>query len=238
MLSLIQSELRMLVRNRLVAVCAILIPLGFGAFLIFSPPGGPADQAGGTIATLQILIMVAMGVYVTGTTTLAARRQTLMLKRLRSGAASDTTIIAGLVLPVVIVSVVQIAVILAILSATSSAPENAPLLILAVLLTELMFVGFALATAGVTNSPEHAQVTTLPLFFLVLGVAFWVMFTGTEELGWLKRALPGGGLAELIGVAWNGGDLSNVVSLIVPSVAWAALAAYFARTMFRWEPRS
>ena len=93
MLSLIQSELRMLVRNRLVAVCAILIPLGFGAFLIFSPPGGPADQAGGTIATLQILIMVAMGVYVTGTTTLAARRQTLMLKRLRSGAASDTTII-------------------------------------------------------------------------------------------------------------------------------------------------
>ena len=157
MFSLALSELKMLLRNRLVLACAILIPLAFGAFLVFNGPGGAGSQAASITATLQVTIMIAMGVYVTGTTTLAARRQTLMLKRLRSGAVGDTSIIAGLVLPIVVVSVVQVALVLAVLSFTGGAPENAALLILAVALTEVMFVGFALATAGVTTSPEHAQ---------------------------------------------------------------------------------
>lgn len=236
MSTLVLAELRMLLRNRLVAACAILIPLGFGALLIFTRPGG--DGGAAVIATLQILIMVAMGVYVTATTTLAARRQTLMLKRMRSGAMSDLSIVTGLLVPILLVSVVQIALILAVLSATAGAPANAALLVVAILLTEVMFAGFALATAGVTNSPEHAQVTTLPLFFLTVGVAYWVMFTGTAELGWLKRALPGGGLAELIGVAWSGAEVTQLAALILPSIGWAVLAVFFARSMFRWEPRA
>ncbi|MCU1404764.1 MAG: transporter permease [Glaciihabitans sp.] len=238
MIPIALSELKMLVRNRLVLACAVFIPLAFGAFLLFNGPGGAASSAGAVTATLQITMMIALGVYVTCTTTLAARRQTLMLKRLRSGATSDLGIIAGLVLPVVVVSVIQVALVTTVLSFTATAPENAPLLIVAILLTEVMFVGFALATAGVTNSPEHAQVTTLPLFFVVIGVAIWVIFTGTADLTWVKRLLPGGGIAELIGVSWNGGDLSNLLALILPSVLWAGLALYFARRMFKWEPRS
>lgn len=237
MFSIATAELTMLVRNKLVAACAILIPLAFGALLLFNGDG----LAGGgvsTIASLQIVIMIAMGVYVTVTTTLAARRQTLFLKRLRSGSVSDGSIILGLVGPVVLVSVVQIGIILAVLSAVATAPVNALLLVVAVLATEIMFAGFALATAGVTNSPEHAQVTTLPIFFLVVGVTFWVTMTGMAELDWLKRVLPGGALPELVSLAWNGGDLSAVPMLLLPSLAWAALAAFAARAMFRWEPRA
>ena len=235
MIPIALAELRMLVRNRLVLFCAVLIPLAFGAFLIFNDTG---SGGAGSIATLQVIIMIAMGVYVSGTTTLAARRQTLMLKRMRSGAVSDGSILAGLIVPLVVVSVVQIALVLAILSFTAEAPANAPLLIIAVLLTEVMFVGFALATAGVTNSPEHAQVTTLPLFFGTVAIAFWVMITGTTELTWVKRLLPGGGIAELVGAAWNGGDTANLVALLLPSLVWAIAALYFARTMFKWEPRA
>jgi ABC-2 type transport system permease protein len=236
MLSIATAELKMLVRNRLVAACAILIPLAFGAFILIARPGGDVAEVAPVIATLQIMIMIAMGVYVTATTTLAARRQTLMLKRLRSGSASDLSIITGLVVPIVVVSVVQIALVLAVLAFTSSMPENALLLVLAVLLAEAMFVGFALATAGITNSPEHAQVTTLPLFFITLGVAYWTMFTGMEDLPWVKRLLPGGGIAELISVSWVGGT-ANLLQLVVPSLVWVAIALYFARRMFRWEPR-
>jgi ABC-2 type transport system permease protein len=234
--TLVLAELRMLLRNRLVAACAILIPLALGVLLIFQAPEGGGAAA--VIATLQILIMIAMGVYVTATTTLAARRQTLMLKRLRSGSMSDLRIVTGLLVPILLVSVVQVALVLTVLSVTSGAPANAALLIVAVILAEVMFAGFALATAGVTNSPEHAQVTTLPLFFLTVGIAMWVLFTGTEEFGWLKRALPGGGIAELIGASWSGVEVTQLAALVLPSVGWAVLALYFAKTMFRWEPRA
>lgn len=235
MLSIALSELRMLLRNRLVAACAILIPLGLGIVVMVQ------DTSSGTqvFAVLQLTMMIAMGVYITATTTLAARRQTLFLKRLRSGAVGDGSIIAGLVGPIVAISVVQVGIVLTALSITSgNPPQHAWLLVIAVLATEAMFTGFALATAGVTNSPEHAQVTTLPIFFLVVGVSLWVAFTGTEELGLLKRVLPGGAVAEMVQLAWSGGDLAQVGLLLAPTLGWAAVAVLSARVMFRWEPRA
>jgi len=235
MFTIAVSEFRMLLRNRLVAVCAILIPLGFGLYFLLNT----GTQGASTVATLQVLVMIAMGVYVTATTTLAARRQTLFLKRLRSGAVSDLSIIGGLVLPIVLVSVAQVAIVLTVLGFTADEPPaNVALVVLAVLLAEVMFTGFALATAGVTNSPEHAQVTTLPLFFIALGVALWVLFTGTEDLGAVKRALPGGGIAELLVGGWDGTGSTNLALLVLPSVGWAVVAVYAARRMFRWEPRA
>ena len=235
MFSIAAAELKMLVRNRLVAICAILMPLGLG--LVFLVRG--TTEGAPALAAIQIMAMVSLGVYITATTTLAARRQTLFLKRLRSGAVSDGSIITGLVAPIVIVSIVQVGIVLTALSVSAGAPPaNVGLLIVALLATEAMFVGFALATAGVTNSPEHAQVTTLPLFFAILGVTVWVTFTGFEDLGWIKRLLPGGGATELIITAWSGGDLSSVASLIAPTLAWAVLGVFAAKAMFRWEPRA
>jgi ABC-2 type transport system permease protein len=236
MIPIAVAELRMLVRNRLVAFCAILIPLGLGAVFVAYRPG---DGAVPFTATLQVIIMLGMGVYVTATTTLAARRQTLFLKRLRSGVVSDAAIIAGLILPIVLVSLLQIAVIMVALAVSASAaPAHLWLLAVVVLALEVMFAGFALATAGVTNSPEHAQVTTLPLFFITLGVPFWVALTGTEELGVVKRALPGGAVPKLMDIAWTGGDLSQVPLLLLPTILWAVVALLVARAMFRWEPRA
>lgn len=235
MIAIATAELTMLIRNRLVAASAILIPLLFGAYLVFNPVGG---GGAGTVAVLQIMVMCAMGVYVTATTTLAARRQTLLLKRLRSGATPDAAIIAGLTLPLIAISVVQIGAILAVLGATSdSPPQHVWLLALAVVAAQAMFAGLALATAGVTTSPEHAQITTLPLFIGTLGVAVWVLFTGLSELGAVKLALPGGALAELVRLAWEGGDLSTAPLLVGLTLAWAVVAAIAARVMFRWEPR-
>lgn len=225
----------MLVRNRLVAACAILIPLALGAYFVYSGNDGGSAVS----AVLVIMIMISMGVYVTATTTLAARRQTLFLKRLRSGAVSDGAIIGGLIAPIVAISIVQVGAILAILAATADdKPQSVWLVILGVLLAEVMFAGLALATAGITNSPEHAQVTTLPLFFAALGTSIWVVFTGVEELTWVKRALPGGGITELIIAGWTGSDIQNLFVLVAPSLAWAVLAIFAARAMFRWEPRA
>lgn len=227
------AESKMLLRNRLVTGCAILLPLAFGVFLFISRD---TQKPGGAVASVQTVLMIAMGTYVTATTTLAARRQTLYLKRMRGGAASDRAIITGLLLPVVMVNIVQVGVILGVLASTT-APANPPLLIVTVLLAEAMFTGLALATAGFSNSPEHAQYVTAPLFLLAGAAALWFQATGATGPLAIKRALPGGAVAELVFTAWNGGSLASVPLLLAACLAWALVGVLAARACFRWEPR-
>ena len=227
------AESKMILRNRLVSGCAILLPLAFGLILYASRD---TDRPDGAVAGVQTVLMAAMGTYVTATTTLAARRQTLYLKRMRGGAVSDKAIIGGLLLPVVAVNVVQIGVVLGML-ASAGAPANPLLLVVAVMLTEAMFAGLALATAGFTNSPEHAQYTTAPLFMAAVAAAVWFQAPSLGGPVAVKRALPGGALAELVSTAWNGGSLGSVPVLLAASVGWAVAGALIARTSFRWEPR-
>ncbi|WP_242087902.1 ABC transporter permease [Microbacterium lacticum] len=197
------------------------------------------DNFGGSaiVAALISIVVVAMGVYITITTTLASRRQNLFLKRLRSTAASDNAIIAGLVTPLVVVNVLQVAAILIVLALVGEPPANAPVLIITLALIEAMFLGFALATSGLTNSPDHAQVTTLPIFLITVGAAMWVAVTGTEELALVKRLIPGGAAAELAIEAWNGIDFAEVIPLVLPTLAWVFVAFVVASQLFRWEPR-
>lgn len=227
------AELRLLVRNRLVAVCAILFPFAFAAAFYFTRD---PHNGGGSVAGVQVVAMAAMGTYVTATTTLATRRQTLYLKRMRGAAIRDRSIIAGLVAPLVAVNLAQIAIALAILAFTGT-PANPALLIVAIAIAEAMFTGLALATAGFTASPEQAQYTTMPIFLIATAAAIWAQAPGLNNLTALTRAAPGGALTELIMTAWNGGSLSNVPLLLAPSLAWATLGVLAARAFFRWEPR-
>lgn len=227
------AEFRLLARNRLVAGCALLFPLVFGAVLYLTRN---ANKGSGSLAGVQIVILVAMGTYIAATTTLAARRQTLYLKRMRGAAISDRSIITGLLSPLIAVNVVQVAIVLGVLASTN-VPADVPLLIVAIAIAEAMFAALALATAGFSASPEHAQYTTLPVFFTATGAAVWVQTTGVGSLIAVKRAIPGGALTELIMTAWSGGSLSKVPLLLIPSLGWAAAGVLAARAFFRWEPR-
>lgn len=235
MFAIARSEMTQLVRNRLVAASSLFVPLAFSAVLIFN-----RENFGGTaVAAALILVTVtAMGTYVTATTTLASRRQNLFLKRLRSTSAKDASILSGLVLPIALVNLVQAGVIVAILSVVGTPPVGVVAVVAAVVVLELMFVGAAIATAGLTNSPDHAQVTTLPLFVVALGAAMWVGLTGTEELAGVKRLLPGGAVTELIAEGWSGMALHETVSLLLPSLAFVVATFAMAKSTFRWEPRA
>ncbi|RUQ32488.1 ABC transporter permease [Micrococcus sp. HSID17245] len=235
MFAIARSEMTQLVRNRLVAASSLFIPLAFSAVLIFN-----RENFGGTPVTAALILVTvtAMGTYITATTTLASRRQNLFLKRLRSTSAKDASILSGLVLPIALVNLVQAGVIVAILSVVGTPPVGVVAVVAAVVVLELMFVGAAIATAGLTNSPDHAQVTTLPLFVVALGAAMWVGLTGTEELAGVKRLLPGGAVTELIVEGWDGMVLHEAVSLLLPSLAFVVAAFAMAKSTFRWEPRT
>ncbi|NED97075.1 ABC transporter permease [Phytoactinopolyspora alkaliphila] len=238
MLAIARSELIQIFRNRLVLVTGLVIPVAVSAYFVYQHEVFADLASLGYIAAIVLFTVMAFGLYTTAVTTLASRRQNLFLKRLRSTAAGDAGIITGLVLPIVAIALVQMVVILIVLGVVATEPADVPLLAVAILAMIAMMVGLALATAGLTNSPEHAQVTTLPVSLSVIAVASWVGITGTEDLTLLKRLLPGGSATELVVNAWNGGvPLTESLLLLAPTLAWVVVAAALAAKMFRWEPR-
>lgn len=238
MLTIARSELAQILRNRAVLITSLLMPLGVGAFFVYSRDTFAELYGLGYIAAVIVFTIGAFSLYATIVTTLAARRQTLFLKRLRSTAATDQAIIAGLLLPVTVIALVQVTVILVVFAVVTERPADIPVLALAVLVTYAMMLGLGLATAGVTNSPEQAQVTTLPIALGTIAVASWVGITGTESLAWLKRLLPGGSATELVVETWNGGlPFLESLRLLAPTYGWVVLAVVLARRYFRWEPR-
>ncbi|WP_020664787.1 ABC transporter permease [Amycolatopsis benzoatilytica] len=238
MLTLARAELIQLFRNRLVLVTSVLLPAAFSAFFVAKHELFAKIGSLGYLAALTLFFITAIGLYTTTVTTLAARRQNLFLKRLRSTAAGDRGILAGLLLPVTAIAAAQVAIILIVLGAVTGPPKNPVLLVVAVVATVVMMLALGLATAGLTNSPEHAQVTTLPITVAVLAVASWVGITGTDQLPVLKRLLPGGASTELVMNAWNGrGSLTDSLVLFGPIAAWLVLSIAMAARLFRWEPR-
>jgi ABC-2 type transport system permease protein len=238
MLSIARSELAQILRNRAVLITSLLLPLTAGAFFVYSRESFVELYSLGYIAAVVVFTIGAFTLYSTIVTTLAARRQTLFLKRLRSTAVADQAILSGLVLPVTVIALIQVAAILVVFAVVSRMPADIPVLAVAILATFAMMLALGLATAGVTNSPEQAQVTTLPIALGTIAVSSWVGITGTESLAWLKRVLPGGSATELIVETWNGGlPFLEALRLLAPTYGWVVLSIVLARRYFRWEPR-
>ncbi|AWB92258.1 ABC transporter permease [Aeromicrobium chenweiae] len=238
MLDIARSELIQIFRNRLVLVTGLVIPVAFSAYVVHQHESFADLGTLGYIPAIVMFVVLALGLYTTAVTTLASRRQDLFLKRLRSTAVSDPDILLGLLLPLTVMALIQVGVIMAVFGVVVSGPDQIPLLVAAVLATTVMMGALALATAGLTNSPEHAQVTTLPLSLVVIVVASWVGITGTEDLAYVKRLIPGGAATELVINAWEGGvPLSDSLPLLLPTAAWVGASISLAVQFFRWEPR-
>ncbi|MFI5933868.1 ABC transporter permease [Actinoplanes sp. NPDC051494] len=232
------SEFAQILRNRAVLISNLIMPLAVSAFFIYQRDSFAQIGSLGYIAVVLVFTVGAFTLYTTAVTTLSARRQDLFLKRLRSTAAGDPAILSGLTLPVALTAVVQVVVVLGIFAAVSGGPADVALLVMAILATFVMMLALAVATAGVTGSPEQAQVTTLPISLVTIAVASWVGITGTESFTLIKRVLPGGSAAELIVDTWNGGvPLADSLPLLGPTLGWVVVAIVLALRLFRWEPR-
>ena len=237
MFAIARSELVQILRNRSVLVSGLVMPLAASIYFVYFRDTFEEQGSLGYIAAVLVFTTGAFSLYSTTVTTLAARRQSLFLKRLRSTAATDPAVLSGLMLPVSVISLVQVAVMLAVFGTVSDSPADVALLAVSVVAAFVMMLALGLATAGVTRSPEHAQVTALPLSMGIVAVVIWVGVTGTEQLALLKRLLPGGSAAELVVDSWNGGvPRTESLLLLAPTLAWVVVAITLATKLFRWEP--
>lgn len=230
------AETRLVLRNKTVAISSILLPIALGLLWAYTFRG--SETPFGMVAGLQLAVILGMGVYVTATTTVVARRHNHVLKRMRTSGLTDAQLLTATVAPAVAIGIVQL-VIFAVIDGATGIPLPAdPLaLILAAVGGLALMVTAALATAVVTPSPERAQITTLPLVFLLLGLPILLVFAPSG--GWWQALsmIPGAAMGELTDLAFAGGLWPGGLIALAALIVWPVVFAALAMRRFRWDPR-
>jgi ABC-2 type transport system permease protein len=247
MLALAGTETLLLTRNRTALGMALLMPF---ALLTALRQGIKAQHQHGTevhsavLLSLYLTVLVFV-VYANVTTAYVARRNELVLKRLRTGELSDLEILGGTALPAVLLALLQLAAATAGCSLLFGlpAPAHPVLVLLGVLLALAVLVPLAALSSAFTRTVETAGVTTLPIMLLTLGgsgllVPFAVM---PGPMAQLARALPASSALVLLRIGWLGSDGGHHPVgwplYLAGALAWAAVAVRAAKRRFHWEPR-
>lgn len=245
-MALTAAELRLALRNRTLVFSTLLVPLALGVFWAWSFGRDPEPGAARLIVALQLAVVLGMGVYVTSTITVVARRHARVLGRLRTSGLSDGGLLAATVAPAVVIAAVQLAVFAGVDAVTGVPwPADPVPLVLALVGGLALCVAAGLVTTIVTSNPERAQITTMPLTFVLLGSAVALATLPPEGVGRALVALPGAAVGDLARLAFDGGTwdagaagLPAALPALVALVVWPVVFAVVARRRFRWDDRS
>ncbi|MGW1011298.1 ABC transporter permease [Streptomyces termitum] len=244
--SLGRAELTLLGRNRNNLFIAVLMPLLMIFLMRTSLKGVDEATLGIPLSAATVIggtgTVLLLVVYMSLTSSLVARREELVLKRLRTGEATDAEILAGSALPGTAIALAQCAILtvggFTLLNA--DAPARPDLLVLGVLGMIVLLVGLAAVTTSITRSVESAGLTTLPLFLVsAFGSGLFVPRDALPGLAAdLSDLLPLSGVMEFVRAGWLGTAQSgSLLTAALNTVAWAVLTGWAVRRWFRWEPR-
>ncbi|MBW5485182.1 ABC transporter permease [Streptomyces bambusae] len=241
-----RSELTLLVRNRAALSLALLMPLamvfGLKASLSQYDLEGGAAAVGEATLTGGIGMVLILVVYMNLVSAYVARREELVLKRLRTGEANDLEILAGSTLPSGVLALTQVAVLVAAGAATMDVrtPQNPVLLLAAVLAGFVLLAAMAAATSSFTRNVESAGLTTLPLFLAsIVGSGMFVPIEMMPEaVASVCELLPLSGVMELVRAGWTGtGEAYDLMGAALTTLAWMVITVFAVQRWFRWEPR-
>lgn len=250
-LALARGEAIQLFRNKVALLNCFALPLVTAALFVGMVPGDA--PLGALVPTVVIGTAILFVVYYTLVTALVARRESLLLKRLRTGECSDAVILGGIALPFVVVTLVQAIVATGAAVAVFDVAVGPGLLLvlLAALLGTLTFTALALASTPMTKTVEHAQITTLPVILvpIMLSGLTVPLALMPEAMRAVAQVMPLTPVIELIHLGVTGTDIHGqalaagalLVATIRPVLVllgWTAAAAWVGARTMRWEPRS
>ncbi|GAA5075950.1 ABC transporter permease [Streptomyces similanensis] len=246
MAALARAELTLFVRTRSTLVSAVFVPLAL-PFSVQSVTDRMKTADAG-LTTGLIVLPAAVGfsllfaVYSTLVGVFVARREQLVLKRLRTGEARDAEILAGAAVPAVVTGLVQSLLLAAACTALLDLPApHAPQLAVAGLLLGLVLaVALAAVTSAFTRTAESAQVTAIPLVLAsMMGSGVMVPLELLPDgVARFCALLPLTPVITLVRGGWTG-QLSGAEALraLALALAWTAAAGFAVRRWFRWDPR-
>ncbi len=257
--SLVRAETTLLLRNRTALFNGVALAPAMVAFLHFSGAleafvgDGAGDSIVGAFALTSLICFALMFVvYYNLASAYVARREELVLKRLRTGQCSDAEILIGAATPAVVTMLGQLVLGGAAIAVWIGldAPANVVLLLVAVLGGTFVFAALAAASTAFTRTLESVQLSTLPIMALAL------LLSGTtlplallpERLQTLAAFTPLHPVGELLtigltglgpdGVAVGFGETFALAAQpLAILLAWCVLGAWLAARYMRWEPR-
>ncbi|MEU6997470.1 ABC transporter permease [Nonomuraea sp. NPDC046570] len=231
-------------RDKVALTTSVALSLGLGIGLPMalgriggSRPGMLLDMHLGLLA--MVLTITALN---QAAVTLSARRDQLILKRMRATGLSDRDILGGEILNIAAQSVLVAAVISIVLHTAGGL--RAPAVPLAYALFVVAGAGvlalLGAAYTAVISRAELAAVLTMP-FFLLAGLGGGGFGPLRQLLpGWAQTVLdllPSGAVVDAARVAHTGGAASGYLLPALNLAVWAAIGLAALRYRFRWESR-
>ncbi|HYO20661.1 MAG TPA: ABC transporter permease [Dermatophilaceae bacterium] len=249
---LARAEALLLRRNPIALLTAAAMPVAMVLFVRLYQPDGAGGGLGAQVVTTLTAFTLILVVYYNLVTALVARREELVLKRLRTGETSDAEILAGTAVPAVALAWGQI--LIGILAAVTvlglGIPANPALVLVAVVLGTAVFVLLAAVSTALTRTVEMAQVTTAPVLFvpLILSGAMIPLTSLPDPLQRLAQVMPLTPVVDLVRLGLTGttsdgasvdlaGSFGPAVVPVLILTAWVAAGTWATRRWFRWEPR-
>ena len=250
--ALAAAETRLLLRNRTAVMSSVLLPLAMvGAVGVITVSNGGTVDGPGLIAS-AIGVTLTFVAFYNLVTTFVARREELVLQRMRTGELSDGEVLLGTAVPTLLVTVVQVVLVAVGVVALGrwSAPVDVVLPLVALLGGGALMVLLAAVNTSFTRTVEAAQFTTMPLVFAAtLLSGLLIPLSGfPEQLARIARFLPLTPVIELsrlglVGQTWDGQAVDTAGAWAASPLPLAVLAgwlvggAILARLVFRWAPR-
>lgn len=252
LLGLAHAELTLLLRNRMQLFTALVMPLAIPLMYLPLKNSGISGPALAGALGLMYVVALLFVVYYNLLCAYVARRESLVLKRLRTGEASDATVLTATAVPALVIAFVMLTLMtaLAVPLLDLPVPSHPLLLVASVALGAAVLVPLALATANLTRTVESAQVTSLPFMTIaIVGAGSALPLDLMPE--WLQRiidVIPTAPLVSLVRLGWLGTDESGTALAgsevwreSAPQagilLAWFVLGCWFVSRRLRWEPR-
>lgn len=231
------SELRLLRRSAFAVVMAAVLPAALAALIVWAE--GDTGKAGWPAAAgLSSVTLIAFTMYAAGTTNLVVRRQQFVLKRLRTSGASDTAVVAGVLTPFVVLTLLQTVLLFGIVAVADGRAPAAPWLPAVAVGAGTVVAGLlAVATATITSAAELAQLTTAPVALAFCGGGLWVAATAPGDVTWAMLALPGGSVTQLTRLGWHDAAPGGLTAAVAALLLVAAVGTPLAVRALRWDPR-
>ncbi|MFI8234645.1 ABC transporter permease [Streptomyces sp. NPDC085900] len=244
--ALARAELTLLGRNRSAVATALLVPLALPFSVKPALDGMNLERSGLNAGTVMLTAAIGFAflfsVYTGLVGAFVARREELVLKRLRTGELGDTEILIGTALPTACLGLAQSLVLTlgCVLFLDAGAPRAPYLTVLGVLAGLALCAALAALTASFTRTVESAQVTALPLVLVSMvgsGIAIPAAAL-PDRLASVCALLPLSPAVRLVGGGFTGRlSAAEALASVAIALAWLVAAVFAVRRWFRWEPR-
>ncbi|MEV0972819.1 ABC transporter permease [Microtetraspora glauca] len=203
-----------------------------------------------SVIVAQLLGMLAVSLTLSGfnqsAVSLTARRDQLILKRLRASGLGDGAVLGGELLNIMAQSVlIALVTTVAVVNLTSAtAPRDPVLFTVFVVLGAAVITSLGAAWTVVIPRAEVAAPLSIP-FFMIAGLGAGAFGPMNQLLpGWLSTVLdllPTAAVVKVGGATFAdgtfAGDLQAAVVPLLNLSVWAAIALLVISRRFRWEPR-